>query len=86
MFLKYIFTYFGGFMKRNLSAAGAIEIVDDFLKNRGGPYDWDDFLTLPVKNELVDAFRRQCLTIDVFSEDGKSELRKTLDAFRKSTA
>ena len=72
-------------MKRNLSAAGAIEIVHDFLENRGGPYDWDDFLTLPVKNELVDAFRRQCLTIDVFSEDGKNELRKALDTFRKST-
>ena len=58
-------------MRRTLQQV--IHEIESFLSCLGGPYDWDDFVTLPIKNDpRLDAVRVECY-----------ELRETFPPGRK---
>ena len=68
-----------------ISEADVAEIIDTFLKGGGRPYDWDDFISVTIKEPRLDAIRRRCAglpeefpSIDgkaYCSEEGKDVLR-----------
>lgn len=68
--------------RRKLTASAAVEIVEEFLRSEGGEYDWDDFLTLPIGDPIVDNFRIECLKIDWTKESGLNEVRHKLLEFK----
>ena len=53
--------------------------VESFLNNQDGPYDWDDFLTFPISDNKMNAFRIECTKIDDLTLSGKEKIRKLLD-------
>lgn len=64
--------------KRRLSRQDVIRIIDQFLSGEGGPYDWDDFLTLPISDNSLDQVRRRCANVDWNSRNGKESIRQIL--------
>jgi hypothetical protein len=83
---------------RKTSWEDAARFIEDFLCQRGRPYDWDDFTTLPIKhNAELDAIRRRCCDLrDQYppapgeraycSEAGLSVLREILAEVRAKIA
>jgi len=65
--------------KRRLSRQDVVQIIDHFLSGKGGPYDWDDFLTLPISDSSLDQVRQRCANVDWTSETGKESIRQILD-------
>ena len=41
----------------------AIETICDFLAGKGGPWDWDDFLSVRATDPVVEEIRRFCLSL-----------------------
>jgi hypothetical protein len=37
--------------------------ITRFLSGIGGAYDWDDFLTIPIKDQRLNAIRIECLDL-----------------------
>ena len=67
---------------RKLSQEYVIATLSDFLDNKGGAYDWDDFLTFPVADPELEAVRKRCREIDWNSESGKESVREELDRLK----
>jgi len=65
------------------------ETITDFLENRGGEYDWDDFTTYPLKDPELEKIRKDCYEVCVrypsrsktkwCSDEGVQELRRIRD-------
>ena len=59
--------------------------IADFLEGRGGPYDWDHFISIPLKNPELEKIRKECFDIRIAypgkkktewcSDEGVTELR-----------
>lgn len=81
--ILWLFFHFN-FHKRNLSPEDAVEIVEQFLRSEGGAYDMDDFISIPIKDPEVDAFRLQCCKIDFITEEGRAQLRNILEEYKKA--
>ncbi|HMO18226.1 MAG TPA: hypothetical protein PKA63_12435 [Oligoflexia bacterium] len=58
-----------------------IETVESFLQNKGGAYEWDDFLTFPLSDSRMNTFRIECTNIDWTTQTGKDKVRELLNAF-----
>jgi hypothetical protein len=39
-------------------------ILEDFLASRGGAWDWDDFISLPLDDQELEAIRIRCAKLD----------------------
>jgi len=62
------------------------KLIADFIEGKGGPYDWDDFVTLPLQNPDREKIRKECFEIyhnypskkktEWCSEEGMQQLRK----------
>jgi hypothetical protein len=37
------------------------ETIENFVNGSGGPWDWDDFISLRIANEELEAIRIECL-------------------------
>ncbi len=42
-----------------LTAADVAGYIDDFLNDRGRPWDWDDFTSIPIADPRLDGIRRE---------------------------
>jgi hypothetical protein len=40
-----------------------IREITNFLNEIGGAYDWDDFLTIPIRDQRLNAIRIECLDL-----------------------
>jgi hypothetical protein len=40
------------------------QIIENFLNNKAGAHDWDDFITFPIADPHLDAIRAQCLDLN----------------------
>ena len=40
--------------------AEVADIIERFLDGRGGEWDWDDFLSIPIADPELDAVRQRC--------------------------
>jgi hypothetical protein len=66
--------------------------LEDFIEDKGGDHDWDDFLHSPIKDSFLESVRKRCE--DVFdeypakekgfycSDEGMRVLRGLLDEVR----
>jgi hypothetical protein len=69
---------------RRLGKDAVIKMLENFLDGNGGPYDWDDFLTLPIADPDLEAVRRRCNDIDWKTDVGTATLRKELERLKDS--
>ena len=66
------------------------DIIEEFLAGRGGAYDWDDFISIRIKDRYLDAVSQMCgLVQDVFpgiggycGERGLEVLKRILEELR----
>ncbi len=64
---------------REMTLEVLTKTVESFLNNQDRPYDWDDFLTFPISDSKMNAFRIECIKIDDLTEPGKEKIRKLLE-------
>jgi hypothetical protein len=51
---------------RQTTREEAVRYIEDFLQDTGGRWDWDDFTSIPIKNDAeLDAIRIQCSDLRV---------------------
>jgi hypothetical protein len=49
------------------------KIIESFLNDTDEPTDWDDFISIPIKDQYLDAVRRVCLFLPLhFPPDPRS--------------
>lgn len=77
-----------------LSREEVAEYIDNFLQNRGGDYDWDDFTSIPLDYDpYLEGIRLKCGAVrDEYppppgvaaycNEQGMQVLREMLDELR----
>jgi len=44
----------------NMTRAEAADVIESFILGKGGPWDWDDFLSLPQSDEELEQIRARC--------------------------
>ena len=52
----------GGKLKRTRNEVA--EFIENFLDGKGGPYDWDDFISIPISDPTLDQIRQRCARLD----------------------
>lgn len=70
--------------RRALNRRDAIKIIEDFLSDTGGPYDWDDFLALPICDPALEHVRKLCLSVDWTTTEGKQTIRQILHDLKRN--
>jgi hypothetical protein len=85
------------FLFRLLSAAArrrnrptVSEVADKISRHADGtegPYDWDEFTSVPIADRRLDAAVRRCIQLDsiVLPEQRGRELKKIADELRRRT-
>ena len=43
-----------------LSKDEVADAIQDFLDGKGGAYDWDDFISIPISDQQLDEIRKIC--------------------------
>ena len=76
----------------HLTKGEASQYIDDFLSGRGATWDWDDFISIPLDDPLLEEVRLKCASLPArfpptgpgqyCSEAGMAELRGFLDALK----
>jgi len=79
-------------MKAKMSKVDVARCIQDFLDGTGGPWDWDEFICVPLRDPALEAVRRQCASLPgrfpptesgwYCSEEGMLELNRLLAALR----
>jgi hypothetical protein len=77
-----LFRLLKGISKRrnNLSAADVGDRIEKHISRTEGPWDWDDFTSIPIASDELDQIRVQC----VESEENVEELKRILERLRRS--
>jgi hypothetical protein len=52
--------------------------IRDFIEDSGGEWDWDDFISVSIKDPRLEAIRKDATWVDPFTGDGLQELKKLL--------
>lgn len=47
--------------------------IEDFLDGKGGPWDWDDFISLPINDPFLDQIRLHCASLPEEFPPGENE-------------
>ena len=71
-----------------------VVLIERFLDGSVGPYDWDDFESVPITDPILEAIRRRCAEIPVqfpssdrhkfASPEGLAALRQIANELRRS--
>jgi len=40
------------------------DAIESFILGTGGPWDWDDFISVPIRDVELDAIRERCARLD----------------------
>jgi hypothetical protein len=63
----------------DLSAADVVGYIEDFLGDRGGDWDWDDFTSIPITDPRLEGIRRQAELVHLPLDDaGRTKLAALL--------
>jgi len=58
------------------SAQAVLEIIEDFINDEGGPYDWDDFISIKISDPQLENIRKQAANIHLpLTEEGCETLK-----------
>ncbi|GAA0768536.1 hypothetical protein [Brevundimonas olei] len=61
-----------------------VSCLSNFLENRGGPYDWDDFVSVDIADPALEAIRAAAANIDLpVNADGERRIRDLLTEARQ---
>ena len=81
-FLFYVLTRITKWRNR-LTAIQVAKIIEKHLDENEGPWDWDDFTSLPIHDDYLDRIRLRCIELDsVPSFDRVPELKRILEDLR----
>jgi hypothetical protein len=62
------------------SADDVSRYLKDFLKGVGGPWDWDDFIHIPIADPRLENIRERATALDLPLTDADTALLKALIA------
>ena len=63
----------------DLTADDVASYLHDFLEERGGDWDWDDFTSIPITDPALEAIRQEANLIPLpLNEVGEAKMRKLL--------
>ena len=48
-----------------MTALEVRDILMRFLDDKTGPYEWDDFISVPIRDQMLDAIRERCIGLPV---------------------
>jgi hypothetical protein len=48
----------------NRSREEVARTIEDFVNSRGGPWDWDDFISVPIVDPRLESIRARCAHLD----------------------
>ena len=66
-----------------LSASDVARYLDNFLCDRGQPFDWDDFISIDLSDPTLDAIRQEAVDIPLpVDAIGKAKLVSLLEKAR----
>ncbi|WP_312218677.1 hypothetical protein [Brevundimonas sp.] len=67
-----------------LAPEDVVSCLSNFLENRGGPYDWDDFISVDIADPALEAIRAAAANIDLpVNADGERRIRDLLTEARQ---
>ena len=83
LLLFYVLTWIT--KRRNRLTAEHVErVIEKHLDQNEGPWDWDDFTSLPIHDDYLDKIRLRCIELDsVPSFDRIPELKRILEELRQ---
>jgi hypothetical protein len=64
--------------RNRLTPAQVADAIEKHLEGTDGPYDWDDFTSIPIADDRLDAIRRRCGDFG-----GAPSSRKDLEELRR---
>jgi len=54
----------------NRSREEVARTIEDFVNGRGGPWDWDDFISVPIEDSRLESIRARCARLVPPSRSG----------------
>lgn len=83
--------------RRNNRTPGEVaDFIENFLDGRGGAWDWDEFITLPIRDHDLDRIRIRCAELpEIYppgegeaycAAEGEAELRHIVNTLRSLSA
>lgn len=71
--------------RNRLTSIEVAEIIERHLSGAEGMYDWDEFTSLPIADDYLDAIRKRCSEIDLpvpLSAEKTDELHEMIEKLR----
>ena len=70
--------------RNKLALSDVVNIIERHADGTEGPYDWDEFTSVPIADPRLDEVRRRCIRLDVLvlPDHRRGELRKIVDELR----
>jgi hypothetical protein len=79
----YVLTWVTKFRNR-LTAEQVVKVMERHLDQNEGPWDWDEFTSLPIHDDYLDKIRLRCIELDsVPSFDRVPELKRMIEEIRQ---
>jgi len=76
--------------ERNIMKRSAQEVagfIQNHVRGTEGPHDWDDFTSIPISNERLNAIRLRCVQLDDEHPDERfAELKKIVEDLRNEAS
>ena len=58
----------------NLTKEEVVNIIEDFINDRGGQWDWDDFISIKLRDPELERIRLICVELpDKYPPTGKRQ-------------
>ena|SRR5215831_10584078 len=77
-------------VSKRLNRRGSAEVADNIERHilgTEGPWDWDDFTSVPIADDRLDVIRLRCLELEQTSaEERTEELKRIVDRLRSERA
>jgi hypothetical protein len=74
------------FISKRLNCMGAAEVanaIENHIQGTEGPWDWDDFTSVPIANDDLDKIRLRCLELETsLPEEKTTEMRQIVERLR----
>lgn len=69
------------------TVAEVADVIDKHAQGTEGPWDWDDFTSVPIRDDRLDAIRLQCLELDHAPPERRlRELKAIVERLRNQAA
>ncbi|MBX3563241.1 MAG: hypothetical protein KF730_01565 [Sphingomonas sp.] len=71
--------WLAGLGRADLTPRQVSNALRDFLDGNSGQWDWDDFISIPIRDRTLDAIRLKSLAVNLpLDDEGKAVLRRLL--------